>query len=260
MHFQTNFSTQSVFPISGPSQLEATVLQDLDSYLWPPCWAEQLQTDVTGACKSQHASWSCFSLPPQGWGGAQVWIKRQLQQTTAFEAGLTGPGPPRRCRAMSCLREAVPVWKRMWDSQRGWLPPFLSLSTLSQPVLLRSHSLSPPLTTAQPRATASPCGSLKLPSEKGPRPSQAFHQLSLGAVHSSIWVSSVKEKAVSLQGVLALTDKLTNKWTKANKQLYRDMFCFFILLTPSKGNICVLHNLRYFAHTHTKNTDLSTKG
>ena len=39
------------------------------------------------------------------------------------------------------------------------------------------------------------------------------------------------------------------------------MFCFFILLTPSKGNICGLHNLRYFAHTHKKkNTDLSTKG
>ena len=164
------------------------------------------------------------------------------------------PGPPWMWGDVSCLQEAVPVWKRIWDSQRSWIHLHFSVwAHCHSHSFSRSNSLRTPLTPAQPRATDSPFSNFlwSCPQKKDwalPGLPSALP----GAVHSlSGWPVSRKEQSQSSGVFSAYWDKFNKQTNKSNNQLYREMFCFFILLTPSKGNICGLHNLRYFVHMHT---------
>ena len=204
-------------------------------------------------------------LPPQGCGGVQVRINRQLQQTAAFEAGLTGPlvhlGGEEPCPAS----ERLCLFGRGYGILRG--AGFISIS---QPEHTVTAIPSPEVTHwGHPLPLPSP-EQLTLPSaisseaalRKRTGPSQAFHQLSPGQSILYLGGRYQGKSKVSLQGVLVLIGtNSTNKRTKATTSYTERCFVFLFSWLQAK-EISVVYTISdiLYTCTHKKYTDLSTKG
>ena len=252
--FSTKFSNLSVyFPLLAHPNWEQPYFK---------CWAATCGCHI-GQSSSRyrhHRSLKntiCLVEPsplcPQGLCGAQVWLKMQLQQTLPLKQGSLPHWSTTPCPA-SGVWEAMPVWKRIRDSQRGRIHLHLSARAHRHfHSLSRSHPLRTPHRITQPRETGFPFSNFPWSS-----PQKKDWSLLLALHSSSGGPMSVREKGQSRGVFSAYWDKLNKQTNKSNNKLYRDMFCFLFSWVQVK-KISVVYTISDILHTHTKKIiDLST--